>query len=130
MLILYVGPYISTILNSKYRNYNEYVREYINGKFNKSKVSTIILSLLFAFILFFSSTLTSLLTSDSILTMPKASAQTPLRPLVSNGPPPEALIINGLINSGKPPSASNFKLPPGYKIEPVLWNLTLPSSHI
>ncbi len=42
--------------------------------------------------------------------------------------PPEPLITNGLINSGKPPSPSNFKLPPGYKIEPVLWNLTLPSS--
>jgi glucose/arabinose dehydrogenase len=115
-------------LNSKYRNYNEYVKEHIKGRFNKSKASTIVLSLLFAFILFFSSTLTSLLTSDSILTMPKVFAQTPLRPLVSNGPPPEALIINGLINSGKPPSPSNFKLPPGYKIQPVLWNLTLPSS--
>lgn len=32
------------------------------------------------------------------------------------------------INSGSAPSASNLKLPDGYKAEPVLWNLTLPSS--
>jgi hypothetical protein len=32
------------------------------------------------------------------------------------------------INSGNPPSVSHFNLPPGYRIEPVMWNLTLPSS--
>jgi hypothetical protein len=32
------------------------------------------------------------------------------------------------INSGKLPTTNNFKLPPGYKIEPVLWNLTTPGS--
>jgi glucose/arabinose dehydrogenase len=32
------------------------------------------------------------------------------------------------INSGKPPSTDNFNVTKGYKIEPVLWNLTLPSS--
>jgi glucose/arabinose dehydrogenase len=32
------------------------------------------------------------------------------------------------INAGKPPSTSNFNVTKGYKIEPVLWNLTLPSS--
>src|SRR5918994_7941989 len=32
------------------------------------------------------------------------------------------------INSGNPPSLSHFNLPPGYRIEPVRWNLTLPSS--
>jgi glucose/arabinose dehydrogenase len=33
------------------------------------------------------------------------------------------------INFGNPPPPINhFKLPPGYRIEPVIWNLTLPSS--
>ncbi|MGI0020570.1 MAG: hypothetical protein ACREAY_08870 [Nitrososphaera sp.] len=33
-----------------------------------------------------------------------------------------------LINSGKPPGTSNIKLPDGYRIEPVAWNLTAPDS--
>ncbi len=41
--------------------------------------------------------------------------------------PPEPLVI-GQINSGPKPSTDIFNLPPGYKIEPVLWNLTLPST--
>jgi hypothetical protein len=32
------------------------------------------------------------------------------------------------INSGQPPNVGNFNVTKGYKIEPVLWNLTLPSS--
>jgi glucose/arabinose dehydrogenase len=33
------------------------------------------------------------------------------------------------INSGKPPSTTNFNITvPGYTIQPVLWNLTLPSA--
>src|SRR5919197_1196324 len=32
------------------------------------------------------------------------------------------------VNSGSPPSIDNFQLPPGYKIEPVLWNLTTPGT--
>jgi hypothetical protein len=32
------------------------------------------------------------------------------------------------INSGQPPDVGNFNVTKGYKIEPVLWNLTLPSS--
>ena len=32
------------------------------------------------------------------------------------------------INAGKPPTINNFNITKGYKIEPVLWNLTLPSS--
>jgi glucose/arabinose dehydrogenase/plastocyanin len=32
------------------------------------------------------------------------------------------------INSGKPPSTQNFNISSGYKIEPVLWNLTFPSA--
>jgi glucose/arabinose dehydrogenase len=42
--------------------------------------------------------------------------------------PPEPLIPQGIINSGKPPSTSIFNIIPGYKIQPILWNLTLPSS--
>jgi glucose/arabinose dehydrogenase len=41
--------------------------------------------------------------------------------------PPEPLVI-GQINSGPQPSTDIFNLPSGYKIEPVLWNLTLPST--
>lgn len=32
------------------------------------------------------------------------------------------------INQGEPPKTDNFNITKGYKIEPVLWNLTLPSS--
>lgn len=32
------------------------------------------------------------------------------------------------INSGNPPSTEIFNLPDGYRIEPVVWNLTLPSA--
>jgi glucose/arabinose dehydrogenase len=41
---------------------------------------------------------------------------------------PEPLVPQGLINLGKKPSTDIFNIPPGYKIEPVLWNLTLPST--
>jgi len=42
--------------------------------------------------------------------------------------PPEPLIPQGIINSGKPPSTNIFNVVPGYKIQPILWNLTLPST--
>src|ERR671938_132249 len=32
------------------------------------------------------------------------------------------------VNSGNAPSTDNFQLPPGYKIEPILWNLTTPGT--
>ena len=32
------------------------------------------------------------------------------------------------INQGNPPKTDNFNITKGYKIEPILWNLTLPSS--
>ena len=32
------------------------------------------------------------------------------------------------INQGSPPKTDNFNITKGYKIEPILWNLTLPSS--
>ena len=47
-------------------------------------------------------------------------------------PPPEKLrLVPSLtvtVNSGPVPKADNLKLPPGYKIEPVLWNLNIPGS--
>ncbi len=42
--------------------------------------------------------------------------------------PPEPLIPQGLINLGEKPSSDVFNVPSGYKMEPVLWNLTLPST--
>jgi glucose/arabinose dehydrogenase len=42
--------------------------------------------------------------------------------------PPEPLVPQGLINSGKKPNTEIFNLFPGYKIEPILWDLTLPST--
>ena len=41
--------------------------------------------------------------------------------------PPEPVVI-GQVNSGPPPASNIFNLPSGYKIQPVLWNLTLPST--
>jgi len=41
---------------------------------------------------------------------------------------PEPLVPQGLINLGKKPGSDIFNIHPGYKIEPVLWNLTLPST--
>jgi glucose/arabinose dehydrogenase len=48
-------------------------------------------------------------------------------------PPPQPPLPSQIelvaINSGNPPPPINhFNLPPGYRIEPVIWNLTLPSS--
>lgn len=63
-------------------------------------------------IILFSSTITSL------PVVPIAFAQTA----------PEPLITGGLINTGNPPSMANFNLPHGYMIQPVLWNLTLPTA--
>ncbi|MGN6708207.1 MAG: PQQ-dependent sugar dehydrogenase [Candidatus Nitrosocosmicus sp.] len=42
--------------------------------------------------------------------------------------PPEPLVPQGLVNFDKKPSTSIFNIPAGYKMEPVLWNLTLPST--
>src|SRR5919112_6750720 len=44
-------------------------------------------------------------------------------------PPLPSQIELVAINAGNPPpSINHFNLPPGYRIEPVIWNLTLPSS--
>ncbi|HEY7082976.1 MAG TPA: hypothetical protein VH500_25060 [Nitrososphaeraceae archaeon] len=40
--------------------------------------------------------------------------------------PPE--LASSVINSGPAPSSSNFNITKGYKIEPVLWNVSLPTS--
>jgi glucose/arabinose dehydrogenase len=48
-------------------------------------------------------------------------------PLEDDGKPePDKKVAH--INSGSPPSSTNIDLPDGYKIEPVLWNLTAPDS--
>lgn len=51
---------------------------------------------------------------------------------VSEPPPEEKLKLapplTVTVNSGPVPTANNLKLPPGYKIEPVLWNLNVPGS--
>ena len=57
---------------------------------------------------------------SSSLTIKSASAQAVMSP--------PAPLVTGVVNSGKPPSTSILKIAPGYKIEPVLWNLTLPST--
>jgi glucose/arabinose dehydrogenase len=43
-------------------------------------------------------------------------------------PPLPSQIELEAIDSSNPPTINNFNLPPGYRIEPVIWNLTLPSS--
>src|SRR5690242_20190011 len=47
-------------------------------------------------------------------------------------PPPNKLHLSPELtvtaNSGPKPTTDQFKLPPGYKIEPVLWNLNIPGS--
>jgi glucose/arabinose dehydrogenase len=40
--------------------------------------------------------------------------------------PPE--LTSSIINSGPRPSTDNFQLPAGYRIEPLIWNLTLPDA--
>ena len=52
---------------------------------------------------------------------------------IASSPPPQPPLPSQIelvtINSGNPPpSLNHFNLPPGYRIEPVIWNLTLPSS--
>jgi hypothetical protein len=53
--------------------------------------------------------------------------------IASSSPTPQPPLPSQIelvaINSGNPPPPINhFNLPPGYRIEPVIWNLTLPSS--
>ena len=53
--------------------------------------------------------------------------------IASSPPSPQPLLPSQIelvaTNSGSsPPPINHFNLPPGYRIEPVIWNLTLPSS--
>jgi glucose/arabinose dehydrogenase len=51
--------------------------------------------------------------------------------MAANQPPKELRLspeLSVTINSGSPPDPGIFKIPEGYKIEPVLWNLDLPGS--
>jgi glucose/arabinose dehydrogenase len=85
-------------------------------KTGRRKISyTIILSFILVLSIFLSAVISSLNVSNNT-----ASAQSAMAP--------PAPLVMGVINSGKPPSNDILKLAPGYKIEPVLWNLTLPST--
>ncbi|MER3408032.1 MAG: hypothetical protein C4292_04580, partial [Nitrososphaera sp.] len=46
----------------------------------------------------------------------------------NNSAPTASGLAVAAINSGPKPDGSNLKLPAGYRAEPVLWNLTLPSA--
>ena len=72
-------------------------------------------------------TLTLILVLSMLLTAiaPSLTVNTASAQSVMSHPLP---LVSGVINSGKPPSNEILKLTPGYKIEPVLWNLTLPST--
>lgn len=51
--------------------------------------------------------------------------------MAASQPPKKIQLSPGLtlsVNSGPPPASSIFNLPPGYKIQPVLWNLNLPGA--
>jgi glucose/arabinose dehydrogenase len=61
---------------------------------------------------------------DKVLALLVSSTTTTSSLSTSSLLPPDLAAIN----SGNPPSVSHFNLPPGYRIEPVMWNLTLPSS--
>jgi glucose/arabinose dehydrogenase len=86
-------------------------------KFHYGKKSA---SLAVAVMLTLSAVLGALAATTSFMSLKSASAQS----LMSHPTP----LITGVVNSGNAPSTSIFKLPAGYKIQPVLWNLTLPST--
>jgi glucose/arabinose dehydrogenase len=87
-----------------------------NNKTNKGRriSSAINLSLLLVLSIFLSAIVSSSTINNT------ASAQS-----VMSHPPP---LVTGAVNSGKPPSNNILKIAPGYKIEPILWNLTIPST--
>ena len=61
---------------------------------------------------------------DEVFALQIASSSPP-----SLQPPLPSQIELVATNSGSsPPPINHFNLPPGYRIEPVIWNLTLPSS--
>jgi glucose/arabinose dehydrogenase len=62
----------------------------------------------------------SIFLSATSLTIKSTSAQSAM-----SHPSP---LVTGVVNSGKPPTNAILKIAPGYKVEPVLWNLTLPST--
>jgi glucose/arabinose dehydrogenase len=86
-----------------------------NNKTRKRR-DKIVYTITLAFILFSSTFLTAAV-SLTVNTASAQSAMSPPTPLVMAPP-----------NSSKPPTVDIFNIPPGYKIEPVLWNLTLPST--
>jgi len=56
---------------------------------------------------------------DNVFTLQIASSLSPILALESEF---------AAINSGNPPPVNHFSINTGYRIEPVIWNLTLPSS--
>jgi glucose/arabinose dehydrogenase len=104
-----------------------------NNKYKKNK-KIILLSITKPFTLnnnkrIVSSTILSMLLLFSALTMTLLICYTDQKIFAQGGlVPPEPLVPQGLINSGKKPSTDSFNLTTGYKIEPILWNLTLPST--
>jgi hypothetical protein len=56
---------------------------------------------------------------DNVFTLQIASSLSPILALESE---------LAAINSGNPPPVNHFIINTGYRIEPVIWNLTLPTS--
>jgi glucose/arabinose dehydrogenase len=78
-----------------------------------------------AMILLLSSTFTTI---SSIPLNHLAQAQLVAGQQLKNPGTIPAELAASTINAGKPPGVDNFNITKGYNIEPVLWNLTLPSS--
>src|SRR5690348_3119872 len=89
-----------------------------NGRMN-SYVSIVVFTLLIFSI--FTLALNSSITIDHM-----AQAQLVIGQQTKNPGTIPAELTASTINAGKPPSTSDFNITKGYKIEPILWNLTLP----
>jgi glucose/arabinose dehydrogenase len=87
--------------------------EKISSKIHKQKKSN---SVVLVVLLFF-----TLITSTIVSSLPFNNVFAQLGPA-------EPLAPQGLVNSGNRPSNDIFNISSGYKIEPVLWNLTIPST--
>ena len=78
------------------------------------------------FFLIISSIYTAISTSNVLNQI--AAGQLVIGKQASNPGTMPAELAASTINAGKAPRIDNFNITKGYKIEPVLWNLTLPSS--
>src|SRR5918911_1914733 len=96
----------------------------------KTKKSIIFTALALSVLLFSSSLI---IVFSSLLFSTNSSAYATSNQILEGRPVPlGSQVPRGLaattINSGAAPSADNFNISSGYKIEPVLWNLTFPSA--